>query len=218
MRVRVKVCCMASTDEAATAISAGADALGLVGEMPSGPGPIPDDLARKIASVTPPAVTSVLLTSRTRAGDIAAHVELVRPAAVQIVNHIDESESARLRHLLPGVKILQVVHVEGEAALNFVDTYAPHADAFLLDSGQLGGAVLELGGTGRVHDWTVSARFVEQSPLPVFLAGGLKPENIGEAIRTVRPYGVDLCTGVRTEGALDETKLRAFMAAVREAA
>jgi phosphoribosylanthranilate isomerase len=86
--------------------------------------------------------------------------------------------------------------------------------AFLLDSGRPSLPTPEYGGTGRTHDWAVSAEFVRRSPHPVFLAGGLSAANVSEAIRRVRPFGVDLCSGVRTDGHLDPGKLRAFVGAV----
>jgi phosphoribosylanthranilate isomerase len=98
-----------------------------------------------------------------------------------------------------------------------IPVYSPYVHAFLLDSGRPNAATPELGGTGRQHDWTISAEFVEASQLPVFLAGGLSPANVGEAIRQVKPFGVDLSSGVRTEGRLDERKLTAFVLSVRKA-
>ena len=215
MRTRVKVCCIASVDEAQMAVAAGADAIGLVGAMPSGPGPIADELIARIAAVVPPPVASFLLTSEVSAVAIAAHVARTRPTAVQIVSHIDPAQLAALRPLVGSVRIVQVVHVEDAAALDLIAAYGAHCDAFLLDSGRPSAA--ELGGTGRVHDWAVSADFVKRSSRPVFLAGGLTAANAAQAIRQVRPYGLDLCSGLRTGGALDEGKLHTFMRAVRAA-
>jgi phosphoribosylanthranilate isomerase len=216
-RTRIKICCIASVAEARTAVGYGADALGLVGAMPSGPGPIDEGLAARIATATPPPVATFLLTSETTAEAIKEHVERVRPTVVQIVNHIAPLESERLARLLPAVRRVQVVHVEGPEALDMFELYRGHVHAFLLDSGRPAAKIAELGGTGRVHDWDVSRVFVEQSPLPVFLAGGLSPENVQAAVSAVRPYGVDLCTGVRTEGKLDETLLSRFVRAVAKA-
>jgi phosphoribosylanthranilate isomerase len=123
-----------------------------------------------------------------------------------------------LRTTLPDVSLVQVIHVRDEASVTEAAAAAETAGALLLDSGDPSRPVKELGGTGRTHDWALSALIVEASPVPVFLAGGLGPENVGAAIRAVKPYGVDLCSGVRTEGALDVEKLRRFVAAVRSAA
>ncbi|EZP35736.1 phosphoribosylanthranilate isomerase [Janthinobacterium lividum] len=216
MRTRIKICCIASIDEAQLAIAAGADALGLVAAMPTGPGPIPDARIAQIAAWTPPPVATFLLTSETTAQAIAEHVRATQPSTVQIVGHIDPGEVEKLARLLPHVRRVQVIHVEGPEALDLIPAYAPHVHAFLLDSGRPGAAVPELGGTGRTHDWSVSARFVRASPRPVFLAGGLDDTNVMEALRQVRPYGIDLCSRVRTDGQLDVMKLALLMAAVRD--
>ncbi len=217
MRTRIKVCCIANVAEAALAIDHGADAIGLVAAMPSGPGPIADDLIAEIAASVPPPVAAFLLTSETSADAIADHVRRTGVSTVQIVTHIDARESAGLAILLPTVRRVQVIHVEDDRSLDLIDLYAPHVHAFLLDSGRPSLAVPELGGTGRVHDWRISAAFVQRSPRPVFLAGGLSAANAAEAIAAVKPYGLDLCSGVRTNATLDPEKLGAFVRAVRHA-
>lgn len=215
MRTRIKVCCIADADEAAIAVACGADAIGLVGRMPSGPGPIPDEPIAAIATRLPPPIAGFLLTSETTAEAIADHVRRTSVSTVQIVSHLDPRESAGLARLLPAVRRIQVIHVEDRRALDQIDVYVNHVHAFLLDSGRPGAAVPEFGGTGRVHDWDVSRAFVDASPRPVFLAGGLTPENVGSAIRRVRPFGVDLCSGVRVAGRLNRERLTAFVATVQ---
>ena len=217
LRTRLKVCCIASPAEAALAIHLGADAVGLVGEMPSGPGPIDDALIATIARSVPPPVATFLLTCRTRAADIVAHVLATGVNTVQLVDEVDDDTFALLRDRAPHVRIVQVLHVQDKSVLADADRLAPNVDAFLLDSGRPNAAIRELGGTGRTHDWTLSARLVAQSPRPVFLAGGINPANVQDAIRAVRPFGIDLCSGVRTNGALDEGKLRALVSAIRAA-
>lgn len=217
MRTRIKICCIASFEEALSAIEAGVDALGLVAAMPSGPGQISDERIAEISALVPPPISTFLLTSETTADAIAAHVRVTRPTTVQIVNHIDPAELAELARLAPFTRRVQVVHVEGPEALKLIPAYAPHVHAFLLDSGRPNAAEPELGGTGRTHDWDVSASFRRASPHPVFLAGGLCAGNVAAAIRAVRPFGLDLCSGVRTDGRLDAAKLAAFVAAARAA-
>jgi len=199
------------------AVAAGADALGLVGEMPSGPGIIDDELAREIAAVAPPAVSTFLLTSRETGEAIAQHVEYCGPTTVQIVRHIDPAEYETIIRRLPTTRRVQVIHVEGEDALELVQLYEPFVHAFLLDSGRPDASVAELGGTGRSHDWSISADIVRTTHKPVFLAGGLNSDNAKAAIGSVRPFGLDLCSAVRTEGRLDERKLHRFMNALNEA-
>lgn len=216
-RTRVKICCISSVSEAETAIAAGADALGFVAAMPSGPGIVSDATIRAVTADVPPPLATFLLTSRAVGADIAEHVRHCGTNTVQIVDHIDPAELAVLAVSLPMVRRVQVIHVEGPQALDLIPRYEPYVHAFLLDSGKPGGTMRELGGTGRTHDWAVSARFVKRTGRPVFLAGGLNAGNVAEAIRTVKPFGVDLCSGVRTDGHLDGAKLHAFMAAVRGA-
>lgn len=217
MRTRIKVCCIASPGEANMAINAGVDALGLVARMPSGPGTIGDKMIAEVTAFVPPPVATFLLTSETTAEAISAHIRVTNPSAVQVVSHIDPMESEKLAALEPHVRRVQVIHVEGPEALDLIPAYAPHVHAFLLDSGRPNAAVAELGGTGRAHDWAVSAAFVQTARKPVFLAGGLSAANVADAIRQVRPYGLDLCSGVRTDGRLDPKKLAAFVLAVEQA-
>jgi len=208
---------MASPEEVQLAIRAGADAVGFVGPMPSGSHAIDDRTIAGLTALVPPPIASFLLTSEVTATAITRHVERTRPSTVQIVSHISTSEAARLDELLPATRRVQVIHVEDERALDSIASYAPYVHAYLLDSGRPSLAVPEYGGTGRTHDWSVSAEFVRRSPHPVFLAGGLTPANVGKAIRRVKPFGVDLCSGVRTDGRLDPIKLDAFVEAVRRA-
>lgn len=215
---RIKICCIMSVEEARVAVAAGASALGLVGRMPSGPGVIEDALIAEIAATVPPPVATFLLSSETLADAIVDHVRRCGTNAVQIVDRISEGDHRVLRRALPNVKIVQVLHVTDDDVIDEARALQSGVDAFLLDSGNPKLAVKELGGTGRVHDWDLSRRIVEAVARPVFLAGGLHAGNVGEAIRRVRPFGVDLCSGVRSDGRLDSAKLAAFCAAVRAAA
>ncbi len=211
---RVKVCCVGSIEEARLAVRLGASALGLVAEMPSGPGVIPEAVIAEIAATVPPAIATFLLTSLTESTAIIAQQKRCRVNTVQICDRLSPGLHAELRRSLPGVSLVQVVHVIGGRSVEEALQAAPEVDALLLDSGNQALPIKELGGTGRTHDWSLSAQIVRESPVPVFLAGGLSAANVGEAIRSVRPFGVDLCTGVRTAGALDEGKLLQFMQAV----
>ncbi len=216
--VRVKICCISSIAEAALAVRHGASALGLVGHMPSGPGVIGDDLIAEIAAAAPPAVATFLLTSETEPDAIVDHVRKCGTSTVQLVDAVDSAAYTELRRAVPHVKIVQVIHVTGPESMEEARECANNADALLLDSGRPSAAVKELGGTGRVHDWSLSQRIVAEVPRPVFLAGGLRPDNAAEAARAVQPFGLDLCTGVRTDGQLDEAKLKAFFGALRPGA
>ena len=216
--VRIKICCISSVDEAMTAVHLGADALGLVSHMPSGPGVIDENLIRDIATRVPPPIATFLLTSHQDTDVIIDQQRRCRVNTVQLVDALPEGSHAKLRKALPGVSLVQVIHVRDDSAIEEAHAIAPTVDALLLDSGNPDLAVKELGGTGRVHNWDISRRLIEAVDVPVFLAGGLTPHNAAEAIAATRPFGLDLCSGVRTDDHLDADKLAAFIGAVHAAA
>lgn len=213
---RIKICCIADEDEAALAIELGASALGLVGAMPSGPGPISDDRIYRIANSVPPPIATFLLTSEQTPAGIIAHHQRTRTTTIQIVDELTGRGYDDVREALPGIKLVQVIHVLGERSVDESAEIAEHVDALLLDSGNPTLAVKELGGTGRRHDWRLSRQIVETCGKPVFLAGGLNADNVREAVESVGPFGLDLCSGVRTDGRLDAVKLEAFFIALHQ--
>ena len=212
---RVKICCIGGIEEARLAIFYGASAVGLVSDMPSGPGPIPEERIADIARSIPPGVACFLLTCRQDAASIIDQQRRLGTNTLQLVDAVPPGVYKELRIALPGIALVQVVHVTGESAIDEARNIASHVDAILLDSGNPNLPVKELGGTGRRHDWTISRRIREEMTVPIFLAGGLNPQNVREAIDTVRPFALDVCSGVRTNGKLDERKLMDFFAAAR---
>jgi phosphoribosylanthranilate isomerase len=163
----------------------------------------------------PPGVATFLLTCETTAEPIIAQQKFCRTNTLQLVDAVAPGVHARLRDSLPGISIVQVIHVRDDDSVREAVAIAPNVDALLLDSGNPSLSTKELGGTGRVHDWALSARIRESVDVPVVLAGGLNSENVDKAIRRVAPFGVDACSGLRTNGELDESRLAAFMLAVR---
>lgn len=217
-RRRVKICCISSLEEASLAISHGADALGLVSQMPSGPGIITEDLIALIAALVPPTVASFLLTCQQDADTIIAQQRRTKVNTIQLCDRlVEEISYQKLRQALPGIALVQVVHVNGPASVDEAIAIAPQVDGILLDSGNQALPVKELGGTGRTHDWRLSRKIRESVQVPVFLAGGLQPHNIAEALKQVEPFGVDVCSGVRTDGKLDATKLSNFFHSILSA-
>lgn len=212
MRVRIKICCISSISEAFTAIEHGADAIGLVGRMPSGPGPIPDDLIKQIAEAVPPAVATFLLTSETSASAIIEHHSRTCTNTIQIVDLLSAGTYSHIKDALPAVKIVQVIHVIDAKSVELAIKLSESVDALLLDSGNPNLKIKELGGTGRIHDWKLSRQIRDYSKCPVFLAGGLNSTNVKQAIEEVQPFAIDVCSGVRTNGSLDKNKLSAFVA------
>jgi len=225
MTVHFKICCINSVQEADLAIAAGAVAVGLVGEMPNGPGPISDDEITEIAAHVrgrhDDKIWTTLLTSRTDGQAIADHIAETRVNTVQIVDAPERGAYDAIRKAHPRARIMQVIHVEDASAVDAAREAAESVDAVLLDSGKPSAATPTLGGTGDVHDWTISRQIIETVGKPVFLAGGLNPENVAEAIAAVRPYGVDICSGLRDKAdayRLVPEKLEAFAGVLRRAA
>jgi phosphoribosylanthranilate isomerase len=213
---RVKICCISSRQEAFDAIGFGASAIGLVGEMPSGPGVISDEEICLIAQAVPPPIATFLLTSKTNSTEIIEHQRRTQTNTIQIVDELSERNYTEIRAALPNVKLVQVVHVIDEKSIDEAAELSESVDAILLDSGNPFLEIKELGGTGRRHDWHLSRKIVENIKKPVFLAGGLNAENVREAIETVQPFGLDLCSSVRTEGKLDRRKLERFFDAIED--
>ena len=207
---RVKICCIASIEEATTAIAYGASALGLVSAMPSGPGVISEEKIAEIVAAIPPPIATFLLTSKQDAQSIISQQKQCRTNTIQICDRVDTGVYRQLRDALPGVALVQVIHVNGRNSIDEASAAAPFVDALLLDSGNQVSTVKELGGTGRVHDWSISKAIRESVDKPIFLAGGLNGKNVARAISEVAPFGLDLCSGVRTNGMLDELKLAGF--------
>ena len=217
MRVRIKICCISSVAEAKIAIEYGADAIGLVGKMPSGPGPIEDTLIAEIAKTVPPPIATFLLTSEQSSKNIVQHLKRTGTNTVQIVDELTEGAYEEIREALPNIRLVQVIHVQNHESIEQAIRVQDDVDVILLDSGNPGATIKTLGGTGNVHNWEISRELVKAVKLPVFLAGGLYAGNVKTAIETVHPFGVDLCSGVRTNGLLDRKKLSDFVRAANAA-
>ncbi len=214
MKTKVKICCISSISEAKLAVAHGADALGLVSKMPSGPGVISELEIQKIIKSIPDNIDSFLLTSELEPEQIINQQKKLKPKTLQLVDEVEMNVYNELREKLPGINIVQVVHVSDESSVDYAVKVSGYVHGILLDSGNTDLPVKELGGTGRTHNWSISKKICESVNIPVYLAGGLTPENVIEAIETVRPFGVDLCSGVRTNGRLDESKLNRFIDSV----
>jgi phosphoribosylanthranilate isomerase len=215
--IRVKICCISSVDEAALAIKYGASAIGLVSKMPSGPGIIDEKLITEIVKTIPPPVSTFLLTSEINAEDIINLQRKTKVNTLQLVDFVSYDELRKLRKELPSIKLVQVIHVLGENSVKKAKSVEPFVDALLLDSGNPNLEVKVLGGTGKQHNWELSKKIRKEVNIPLFLAGGLNPQNVTDAIKSVHPFGLDVCTGVRNKGNLDEEKLKLFLKEINKA-
>ena len=214
-KIRVKICCICSVEEAKLAIAYGASALGLVGHMPSGPGIISNLKISEIMKSVPPMVSTFLLTSETKAAAVIDHYKKVNTSTIQIVDALENKDYQRIKNELPHVKIVQVIHVLDDKSVTEAIGVSAYVDAILLDSGNPNLETKELGGTGRTHNWDLSRQIRDQIDIPVFLAGGINSNNVKQAIEHVQPFGVDLCSSVRTNGKLDENKLKLFFQTIQ---
>ncbi|MGC6492149.1 MAG: phosphoribosylanthranilate isomerase [Myxococcota bacterium] len=209
-RPRIKICCMQSHEEVAMGVHAGADAVGFVGLGLSGPEVRDDDTIARLVRQVPPAVDAWLLTRVDKPDALVAQILRTGVTTVQLCDAVPTAcwEAIRAQ---TSARIVQVVHVQGPAAIDEALAAAPHVDALLLDSGTTVGPTPVYGGTGATHDWSISAEIVRHSTRPAWLAGGLRADNVRQAIATVQPFGLDLCSGVRTNHLLQADKLAAFM-------
>ena len=212
--VKVKICCISSIEEATLAVAYGAAAIGLVGRMPSGPGIITDELIHAIAKTVPPPTHTFLLTSETTTDNIIEHHNKVNTTTIQIVDALSGREYHKIREAIPNVQLVQVIHVLDEGSIKEAIEISEFVDAILLDSGNPNLPTKVLGGTGKTHNWDLSKKIREKISLPIFLAGGINKDNIKKAIEHVQPYGIDLCSSVRTNGQLDESKLEELFKAI----
>jgi len=214
MKVKVKICCISSIEEASLAIAHGAAAIGLVGRMPSGPGIITDELIQSIAKTVLPPIDSFLLTSETTAEAIIEHHNKVNTTTIQMVDALTDRQYHKIREAIPHVKLVQVIHVLDEKSVQEAIEISEWVDAILLDSGNPNLSTKVLGGTGKTHNWDLSKKIRENISIPTYLAGGINKDNIRMAIDHVLPYGIDLCSSVRTNGQLDERKLEELFKAL----
>jgi len=209
---QIKICCISSIEEAELAIKYGASAIGLVSEMPSGPGVISEDLIEEIASSVPREINTFLLTSKTNADSIIEQHRKCKTTTLQIVDRVKINVLIKLRKELPAIRLIQVIHVTGEESITEAINVEQFVDVLLLDSGNQKLKVKELGGTGRTHDWTISRKIRDAVSVPVYLAGGINANNVLDAVREVEPFGIDLCSGVRENGKLKDKRLEEFFA------
>jgi phosphoribosylanthranilate isomerase len=211
----LKICGIQTPAEADAAISAGATALGvLLGLTHVAEDQVTEDAARDIIRAIDSRAETVLVTHLLDQGRIAALAAAIGARAIQVHDDLPPEGMRRLRALAPRRRLIKAIHVTGPEALGKVAAYAGLADALLLDSRTAD----RLGGTGRTHDWSLSRAIVRASPVPVYLAGGLRPGNVRAAIEAVRPAGVDVNSGVEDlTGAKDPVAMRDFLRAARVA-
>jgi len=202
---RVKICGVTTEADRDAVVAAGADAVGVIHGVPvETPREVDEDTAESLVAGVPPLVTSVLVTMPTTVQEVVKRVDEIEPDAVQVHDGLGPAELGALARRVSQ----QIVAVVDAGAADIAE-YADHADALLVDSVDDEGA----GGTGETHDWERTREVVASLDVPVVLAGGLTPDNVAEAVRTVQPFAVDTASGVESGGGQkDHDAVRRFVA------
>ena len=206
--VRAKICGLTREEDLAVAVAAGADAVGFLVGVPSSPRNLTLERAETLLGQVPVFVDSVVVTAPKSIEWLIEVCERLKPSAIQIHGK-EQLDSSKIRERIKHSRLIKTVYVTEDALNERVIEDLKTFDAILLDSFSKG----QYGGTGKTHDWTLSKQIKEAvAPVPVILAGGLKPENVKEAILAVDPYAVDVASGVEASpGVKDHMKVRAFV-------
>lgn len=212
--VRVKICGITSFEEARMAIGCGADAVGfLVGLNYPTDDEIDAVAAKEIIASLPPFVSSVLVTHRKELDWVVDACQRVGCSTIQLHGDFALEQIPLLRAKLPYARIIKAVHVVDSNSATIAAAVAPRVDAVLLDTR----TETRIGGTGVTHDWSISRRIAEEIGKPVILAGGLNPGNVREAILKVRPFAVDVNSGVENpDGSKSLDKIKAFITTAKD--
>lgn len=209
---RIKVCGIMNQMELSQAVYAGVDAVGFVVEIENSRHRLSADEAALLIKKVPVFTKSVAVIAPNDANEA---VELARRTGADILQVHGSLSPADMLELKGRVHQKLIAAVAAGTESKAVQSFAKSADAILLDT--LAGG--KLGGTGAVHDWNHSAEITKSLnaiSIPVILAGGLKPENVAAAIRTVKPYAVDVSSGTETAGKKDPEKILSFVREVRQ--
>ncbi len=213
-KTRVKICGIKTLEDALAAAEAGADELGFHVGLTGARAPLEADNVAKIIAELPENVESVMVTSVTEAEQL---IQLARKTGAQVIQLYGDATPETIgdvRKALPGIKVWKVLNVSDESSIEKAKEYQDSADAIALDT--LNKETGVRGGTGKTHDWNISKKIVESISIPVILAGGLNPENVADAVKTVHPYGLDVNSGVSNpDGSKNIEKVKAFVQAAK---
>lgn len=211
-RARVKICGISSLRDLRVAVEAGADAVGFIVDIPQSPRNLPMEKAAELMKATPVFVDTVAVMVPRTLSHMEKLCKMLNPDVVQI--HGPDRFRKQIRERLPERRLICAVQAESDFLTDAVVEAARTFDAILIDSHVRG----KFGGTGKTHDWELSRRVREAiHPEPLILAGGLTPENVEEAIRVVKPYAVDVSSGVESQpNSKDRDKVLEFIRRAKE--
>lgn len=213
--MRVKICGLMRFGDVSAALNEGADAVGFVVNSPLSPRNLNFSRARRLMKSVGVFSTKVVVTSSGNPRGLFKICERIRPDALQLHYHTPQLIRL-LRKERPDVKLILATQIRDESSLKRAEDSSRYADATLTDSP----SATRMGGTGRVHDWGLTTKVRDAIyPHPLILAGGLTVSNVATAIAKVRPYGVDVSSGVeRRIGVKDHEEIRRFIMKAKEAA
>ena len=202
----VKICGIKRKEDALAAARFGADAVGfLVGQKYPSNDFISAQEASELIKIIPRPVTSIIVTHLNNAEKIFEIVRMAEPKGIQLHGEITITEAQKLRKSFPALKLYKSIHIQDGMNKNDIEKWYGLADAFVADT--VNPATGQIGGTGITHDWLLSREICRMSEIPLILAGGLNPGNIGKAIRQVRPFGVDVNSGVKSRNGFKDHRL-----------
>lgn len=206
--VKVKICGITNIKDALLAAELGADFLGFIVEISESEDSLSKDEAKNLIRQLPLEVIPVMVTYLNNAEEIVKVASYVIAGAVQLHSNISLPEIGKIRKALPKIKIIKAIHVIDEKVVSEAVKFSDYVDYILLDSKAKG----KIGGTGKTHDWSISRKIILKCKKPVLLAGGLNPENVLDAVRKIKPFGVDVNSGVKAKPRVkDAEKLRKFI-------
>lgn len=213
--MKVKICGIKTAEELKSVILSGADAVGFIsGITHKSEDAIQPEEVRNLSKLVPPFITPVLVTHLTSLGELFQIIITAQVFTIQLQGDISPENIRLLKQALPYAKFIKAIHVVDRSAIEKAKEYENIVDAILLDSKTSD----RLGGTGLTHDWNISAEIVKTVKVPVILAGGLNPDNVKEAINKVKPFGVDVNTGVKgLNGYKDPEKVKRFIEIAKNA-
>ena len=209
--IKVKICANKSIEDAKMSIDAGADIIGiLVGQEHTSNDFVDKYTAKKIADFAKGKCDISLVTHLTNADEIIELTKFIGNNVIQLHSDIEEIEVEKIKKEFPNVKLVRLIHVSAEGKICTDYKKIKYADYYLLDSFNL--KTNQVGGTGLIHDWNKSGELIRILDKPTFLAGGLNPNNVADAIKQANPYGVDVNSGCKNDnGIKDKEKVKLFI-------
>ncbi|MBO5344578.1 MAG: phosphoribosylanthranilate isomerase [Clostridia bacterium] len=209
--MHVQMAGIRNVQDALNSVEVGVDIIGLlVGQNHTSDDFISKEQAREIKLALPKNIKTTLITHLEKADDIIEIASFIDVDYIQLHSHLPETEVETIKQALPNTKLLRLIHIAEDGTILNDLSKIKYVDFYFTDSINL--KTNQVGGTGLLHSWETDKKLVETLDKPVFVAGGLTPENVGEIVNFCKPYGVDVNSGCRaTGGGRDKLKMKQFV-------